>query len=64
MSVAKRAKTSHFPTFIEQTFPFGNSMNITGMLTQPQRQISSPNGRQKHERNTETDTDKKKSGSL
>jgi hypothetical protein len=28
------------------------------MLIQMQRQISSPDGRQKHERNMETDTDK------
>ena len=33
-------------------------MNITEMLIQMQRPISSPNGRQKHERNMETDTDK------
>ena len=32
-------------------------MNITGMLIQMQRQISSPDGQKKHERNTETDTD-------
>ena len=32
-------------------------MSITGMLVQMQRRISSPNGRQKHERNMETDTD-------
>ena len=32
-------------------------MNITEMLIQMQRPISSPNGRQKHERNMETDTD-------
>jgi hypothetical protein len=32
-------------------------MSITGMSIQVQRQISSPNGRQKHERNMETDTD-------
>lgn len=32
-------------------------MNTTGMLIQMQRQISSPNARQKHERNIETDTD-------
>ena len=31
---------------------------MTGMLIQMQRQILSPNGRQKHERNMETDTDK------
>ena len=33
-------------------------MNITEMLIHMQRPISSPNGRQKHERNMETDTDK------
>ena len=30
---------------------------LTGMLIQPQRQISYPNGRQKHERNMVTDTE-------
>jgi catechol 2,3-dioxygenase-like lactoylglutathione lyase family enzyme len=34
-------------------------MSMTGMLIPMQRQISSPNGRQKHERNTETDTEMK-----
>ena len=32
-------------------------MNMTGMPIQMQRQISSRNGRQNHERNMETDTD-------
>lgn len=32
-------------------------MNITGMLIQMPRQISSPNGRLKHERDVETDID-------
>ena len=33
-------------------------MSMTGMHIQMRRRISSPNGRQKHERNMETDTDK------
>ena len=32
-------------------------MSMTGMHIQMRRRISSPNGRQKHERNMETDTD-------
>jgi len=40
---------------------FGMSKNlseITGMLIQMQRPVSSPNGRPKHERNMDIDTDK------
>ena len=37
---------------------FGSNMNITGTHIQMQKQISSPNGQQKHERNMKTDTKK------
>ena len=37
---------------------FRKKISITGMLIQMQRQISSQNGRQRHERNMEINTNK------